>query len=365
MWPRLGLELAFSGSMGHQLRQFFSDTVYELTTRTMQGRLLMRPSEKLRKRLVGVIARAQELYDVCVYAFIILSNHWHLLASAKSAQKFALFLAYVNGNIAKECSRENDWSGPFWGRRVSAIPCVDEAATLDRFNYVLRHGVKEGLVASPTEWPGASAVPGLLGDMSVAGEWVDRDAYRRAKRAAERRGNTMAEEKFTYPNAVTLTPLPAFRTLSPDALRNKHRELVQEVCSVEKDNREGTPILGVAALLAQEPHQKANQLARSPVPRCHASTLDAYVRYRRAYRSFVDAYRSAVARISKLVTPLGVLIAKAGQHHAKNKATKQDRNIETWNEMILSIPEGAYVQARWTIASSAQALADIVGAPAP
>jgi hypothetical protein len=31
--------------------------------------------------------------------------------------------------------------------------------------------------------------------------------------------------------------LPAFRTLSPDALRNKHRELVQEVCSVEKDNR--------------------------------------------------------------------------------------------------------------------------------
>jgi len=42
----------------------------ETTTRTMQGRLLLRPSPELEDIILGVIGKAQSLHPVAIHAFV-------------------------------------------------------------------------------------------------------------------------------------------------------------------------------------------------------------------------------------------------------------------------------------------------------
>ena len=47
----------------------------EVTCRTIHGRMLLRPSKELNRRVLGVLARSARLYDVGVCDFVFLSNH--------------------------------------------------------------------------------------------------------------------------------------------------------------------------------------------------------------------------------------------------------------------------------------------------
>ena len=44
--------------------------IVEITSRTLHGRFLMRPSEMVNEIILGVVGRAQRLYSVELYAFI-------------------------------------------------------------------------------------------------------------------------------------------------------------------------------------------------------------------------------------------------------------------------------------------------------
>jgi len=48
----------------------------EVTCRTVHGRLLLRPRPELNEIIVGILARAQQRYEVSVCAYIFLSNHY-------------------------------------------------------------------------------------------------------------------------------------------------------------------------------------------------------------------------------------------------------------------------------------------------
>ena len=61
----------------------------EVTTRTIQGRYLLRPGPGVRERTIGVLARAQERHGLRVHAVVVLSNHLHLLASPRDALQLA------------------------------------------------------------------------------------------------------------------------------------------------------------------------------------------------------------------------------------------------------------------------------------
>jgi REP element-mobilizing transposase RayT len=74
----------------------------EVTCRTIQGRMLLRPSRELTRRIVGVLARAAARHEVGVCSFNYLSNHCHLLLRPISATELAAFMTYLNSNIARE-----------------------------------------------------------------------------------------------------------------------------------------------------------------------------------------------------------------------------------------------------------------------
>jgi REP element-mobilizing transposase RayT len=57
--------------------------IYRLITiRTDEARLWMVPSNSVRELIGGIIARYQEIFKVEIFAYCVLSNHYHLLVRA-------------------------------------------------------------------------------------------------------------------------------------------------------------------------------------------------------------------------------------------------------------------------------------------
>ena len=289
-----GIACAEPPGMSHRPRWYLPHTVYEVTSRTIQERFLVKPSEESRALLVGVIAMALQYFtSVRMHAFVFLSNHCHLLISATQSEELAPFLGFVFGNSSREMGRLHDWSGPLWAKPCSVIPILDEEAQINRLRYLLSNGVKEGLVASPRQWPGATSVHGMLTDMTVTGTWIDRDRFRRARRSWKRKVATV--DAFTSEMVVRLSPLPAWRALSPAELRQRHEDVV---ASIEHQGRfRRTLYLGVAKLLEVSPHGRPDAPTHEPAPFCHASHPRTVEVFRAMYRDFVATFRRATASL--------------------------------------------------------------------
>jgi len=66
--------------------------LFEVTVRTVQSRLLLRPSVALNRIILGVLGRAQRLYQVELCGFSFASNHFHLQAKVREAQQLSSFM---------------------------------------------------------------------------------------------------------------------------------------------------------------------------------------------------------------------------------------------------------------------------------
>ncbi len=197
--------------MTRKLRGCYADRLVEVTTRTLQGRYLLRPCRLTNQIVTGVIARAQKRTGMKIVGPGTMSNHMHQLVVPESTKQMSEFMRYVNSNVARKIGRLYGWKEKFWAKRYSAIIVSDEErAQVGRLKYLLCQGVKEGLVERPEEWPGLHLAPALLAGYSsiTGGIWHDRTAqYRAAKRAgsaAEVRASDFIEKGL----AIELEPLP-------------------------------------------------------------------------------------------------------------------------------------------------------------
>ena len=268
----------------------------EVTCRTIQGRFLLKPSEELKSIIIGVLARAQRLFPVDLHAFVFLSNHYHLLLSVENALQMARFMNYLNSNLAREAGRLHGWKEKFWGRRYHAIVVSEEeAAQMDRLEYLLAHGCKEGLVARSREWPGAHCAEALVEGQDPRGLWFDRTR----EHVARSRGEKFERLEHATLETVRLEPLPCWHNLSKKNYRSRIGELVSQIEAetANRHARKGTQPLGVAAILAQDPHGRPPGMKKALAPAFHAATTEARRELVEAYAWFVGAYRDAVEKL--------------------------------------------------------------------
>jgi hypothetical protein len=267
----------------------------EVTNRTIQGRFLLRPSIELNRLVVGVLGRAQRIYGVEIHACIVLSNHFHMLLTVRSALQLAQFMAYFQGNVAKETGRLHRWRGPFWHRRYQHVLVSDEeVAQVSRLRYLLENGCKEGLVLSPIEWPGVSSVQTLLGGQPLRGVWIDRTRERQASVGMD----AEAGLHFQEDEEVSLTPLPCWEGQELDTVRERVHELVAEIESeTESHHRANSTMpIGARQVSLQDPHEKPSHSKWSPAPMFHCASKEARGMLWEAYVAFCDVYRSVTER---------------------------------------------------------------------
>lgn len=287
--------------MGRPIRYIRPQKLVEITCRTIQGRFLLRPSTELNRRVLGVLGRAQRLTGMKLHAVAFASNHYHLLASPEEPDQLVRFIRHVQSNIAREAGELHGWREKFWSRRYRDIPVSDESeAQIDRLRYCLSHGLKEDLVARCRDWPGVSSVPALADGEALEGTWYDRTALYEARR----RGENKRLEDFATVETVELSPLPCWQHLEPEQIRERVADLVTEIEQRHRLRRatEGAGVAGRRAVRRRHPHDRPKQSKRTPAPRFHTASREAWQALRAGVQAFAEEFRAA-AELLKIGHP--------------------------------------------------------------
>ena len=283
-----------------KLRGLVQNRLVEVTTRTFQGRSLLRPSPELNRTVLGVVGRAQKRTEIDICGFTFLSNHYHILLLPENTKQLSEFMGFVNGNIARKVGRLHDWTGKLWSRRFQHIIVSDEPeAQIGRLKYLLSQGVKEGLVRHPEDWPGVHCVSHLLGgyDEVKGGVWRDQTAEYNARRA----GKVLSLEDFLFEELVRLRPIPCWESLTRVERCALVKELLKEIEQVARQRREetGKAPLGKKRILLQVPDYRPEKMERSPAPAVHAVAGEHYRKLREMYWAFLREYRDAAEKLKE------------------------------------------------------------------
>lgn len=274
----------------------------EVTNRTFQGRRLLRPGRKANAIITGAFGRAAERYPVALVALVCMSNHFHLILWVPDARVLARFMGYVKSKMARELGLLHGWTGKLWASRYKmALISSEEAAQVARLKYVLSQGAKEGLVATPLDWPGVHCAEALLTGRSLSGKWVDRTGW---YRATERGGGRRVQD-FVESVQLRFAPLPCWKHLSEQAYRAAVADLLAQIEDEAALYRKEAGIRLRARrqvrrrLLAVHPHTPAKPPKRTRAPRFHAASRQALEKLRAMYRAFVEAYRAAADELRR------------------------------------------------------------------
>jgi hypothetical protein len=271
-----------------------ANSLVEITMRTIDGRFLLRPCAELNERILGILGRALFLYPVALHAFVFLSNHWHALVTTPDAKRLSSFLCYVNSNIAKAAQEVHNFKGSVWARRAETIVVVDDGADLDRLRYVLAHGAKEGLVASPLDWPGVSSARAIVLGEALEGRWRDRTLATRLSRS---RSRVIEDDEVVTCYPIHLAPLPSWSTASPEQRRAAMEVVVRDI---EREARVAHPHpCGPDVIRAQSPFAAPAEAPKGPAPRVHARTKAAATAFVAARSAFINAYRAPRSTVER------------------------------------------------------------------
>jgi len=267
-------------------------TLVSITNRTIQGRYLLTPGPSFNDLFLGILGRTQRRHEMDIAAVSVLSNHFHLLLIVDDAEEVAGFMRDLQSKLACEVNRLTGWRGPVFEHRYNmTVVTGEEPAQAERLKYVLANGVKENLVERVCQWPGVHSAEALIHGRPLEGHWFDRTR----QYAARNQGEELSREEYVFAESVVLSPIPCWAHLPADRYRERMKNLVEEVDAEAARARQqsGAHVLGVEAILAQDPQFRPSSVARSPAPLVHAATKAARKMFYEIYAEFVSAFRAA------------------------------------------------------------------------
>ena len=226
-----------------------------------QPKLTLETAKRLLTGLVGsALARAQAYYNLEVFALVVMGNHFHLVARAPD-KNLSLAIGYFKARISEGINLLYGRRGTLWERRFDAEPILDDQAAMDRTLYTAVNPVRAGLVDRAEQWPGLLAVGGLEPRNELTFEYLDRSAWHHEGRP---------DDLNPYFKTVTLrlSVLPEWAAVTGSTYPHELQGLLRDR---ERQARaeHGKAALGLNKLAQTNPEQQPVSSKRSPRPYCH------------------------------------------------------------------------------------------------
>jgi REP-associated tyrosine transposase len=280
-------------------RQVAPGRTYLISRRNTQRLYLLRPSRRTEQIVLYCAGEAAARFGITLHAWIVLSNHWHLLVRDNHGN-LSEFLAHLHKLIAKAMNAELGRWENFWAaEQCSAVYLVEASDRFDKLVYLLANPVTDHLVERVAEWPGACSLPQHLSGLP-----------KKVKRPHGyfRDGGPMPEE-------VTLVAEKpeGFEHLSDEEWAGKIRDAVraeeQKACAARA--RHGWRVLGSKRIRAAATTDRPTTIEprRTLRPHLACRRKERRVRELAALRGFRADYREARLRFEagdhEVVFPYG------------------------------------------------------------
>ncbi len=161
---------------------------------------------------LGLLGRVLARYDVCLWAYCLMSNHVHLILVPPDAAALAAVIREAHSRYSRLINERAGWTGHLLANRFYNAG-LDEDHLWAAIRYVEQNPVRAGLVRSAIDWPWSSArahagmVPdGILdpnrpfvGAIADWADWLEQDlgeTQLAAIRAHTRTGRPLGKPEF-------------------------------------------------------------------------------------------------------------------------------------------------------------------------
>jgi len=140
---------------------------------------------------VEVLESMRRRFAICIYGYVVMPEHVHLLVSEPHRGLLANAIHYLKLSFAKRVRGQhgNLPAGAFWQKRYYDRNIRNEPEFIEKLRYLHRNPVKRGLVQEPGEWRWSSFRHYALrevGMVEIESEWTARDRERQANGGGER-----------------------------------------------------------------------------------------------------------------------------------------------------------------------------------
>ena len=126
------------------------------------------------------LERVRRSFGLCVYGYVIMPNHVHLLLSEPERSDLSAAIKSLKQGIAR---RLIGTAEHFWQKRYYDFNVRTYDQFLEKLRYIHRNPVKSGLCARPEDWPWSSFrhyATGFEGRVEIESEWTARKRERAA-----------------------------------------------------------------------------------------------------------------------------------------------------------------------------------------
>jgi len=124
---------------------------------------------------VAALERVRRDYGLCVYGYVVMPEHVHLLLNEPDRNTFAQAIKSLKQGVARRLAlRAKD---SFWQARYYDFNVWSEGKFVEKLRYIHRNPVKRGLVERPEDWRWSSFrhyASGEVGVVEIESQWTAR-----------------------------------------------------------------------------------------------------------------------------------------------------------------------------------------------
>jgi REP element-mobilizing transposase RayT len=264
------------------------DAYHFVTNRCEHEQFLMLPTKEINEIILNWLVKAHALHGtgIEIYAFVFLSNHFHMLLK-DTCGNLARFMCYFQANVAKEINQHLGRAGKFFAREYDDVIVEGDDSFLNRYAYVMGNAVKAGLVDTSKEWPGLNSLHHTLSDDSYKVTVLNKTKLHNARR----NGKNVDISKYMESFEMTLATPPMWHNKPLVERRTQIKELLKSAEHEYHARREYKPALGAQKVLLQKHTDRPSNPARSPRFKFFCLDPARTNELKEIYREFVGAYR--------------------------------------------------------------------------
>jgi hypothetical protein len=165
---------------------------------------------------------------------------------------------------------------------------LDDGAAEGRLRYIVAHGVKEGLVRRPEEWPGLSCLEFLRSGGVMRAHFFH--WARRWSGGVVKGGAGLLEARWAEEETLVLAPLPSWVGLTAEARRARVEGLTEDIAREWAGRHR---VKGAPAVLAERPQRRPRETKRTVAPRWFATDHEARHAYEGLRSSWLATFLMA------------------------------------------------------------------------